>query len=106
MELSRSAARFQPSAVCFLLSAWLSFGLATPCYAQQGQGAAAKTEGGAVTLFQNVRIFDGKTGRVSAPSHVLVRGNTIERISATPIAVDRRADTVLIDGAGRTLMPG
>jgi len=37
---------------------------------------------------------------------VLVRGNKIERISSTPIAVDRRADTVLIDGGGRTLMPG
>jgi imidazolonepropionase-like amidohydrolase len=37
---------------------------------------------------------------------VLVRGNKIERISSTPIATDRRADTVLIDGGGRTLMPG
>jgi imidazolonepropionase-like amidohydrolase len=60
----------------------------------------------AVTVFQNVRIFDGKGGRLSGPSHVLVRGNKIERISATPIPTDRRADTVLIDGGGRTLMPG
>jgi imidazolonepropionase-like amidohydrolase len=37
---------------------------------------------------------------------VLVRGNRIERISSTPIPTDRRADTVLIDGGGRTLMPG
>lgn len=57
-------------------------------------------------LFQNVRIFDGKSGRLSGPSYVLVRGNKIERISATPLATDRRADTVLIDGGGRTLMPG
>jgi imidazolonepropionase-like amidohydrolase len=59
-----------------------------------------------VTLFQNVRIFDGKNAELSAPSHVLVRGNKIERISSTPIPTDRRADTVLIDGGGRTLMPG
>ena len=59
-----------------------------------------------VTLFQNVRIFDGKAGQLSGPSYVLVRGNKIERISSTPIATDRRADTVLIDGGGRTLMPG
>lgn len=59
-----------------------------------------------VTLFRNVRIFDGKSGELSAPSHVLVRGNKIERISATPIPADRRADTVIIDGGGRTLMPG
>lgn len=60
----------------------------------------------AATLFQNVRIFDGKGAQLSAPSSVLVRGNRIERISATPIPTDRRADTVLIDGGGRTLMPG
>jgi imidazolonepropionase-like amidohydrolase len=67
---------------------------------------AAQTSPPAVTVFQNVRIFDGKSGRLSGPSHVLVRGNRIERISVTPIATDRRADTVLIDGGGRTLMPG
>ena len=60
----------------------------------------------AVTLFQNVRIFDGKSAQLSAPSFVLVRGSRIEKISATPIPTDRRADTVIIDGAGRTLMPG
>src|SRR6516164_9546668 len=59
-----------------------------------------------VTLFQNVRIFDGKSGTLSAPSHLFVRGNKIEKISTTPLPVDRRADTVLIDGGGRTLMPG
>jgi imidazolonepropionase-like amidohydrolase len=37
---------------------------------------------------------------------VLVRGNKIERIATQPIAVDRRADTRIIDGGGRTLMPG
>jgi imidazolonepropionase-like amidohydrolase len=59
-----------------------------------------------VTLFQNVRVFDGKGTPLSAPSFVLVRGNRIERISASPIPTERRADTVLIDGGGRTLMPG
>src|SRR5215831_13320340 len=58
-----------------------------------------------VTLFQNVRIFDGTSSRLSGPSYVLVRGNRIERISVTPI-VSSGADAVLIDGAGRTLMPG
>src|SRR5215471_14438329 len=59
-----------------------------------------------VTLFENVRIFDGKSGTLSAPSYLLVRGNKIEKISTTPLPVDRRADTVLIDGGGHTLMPG
>jgi len=60
----------------------------------------------AVTLFSNVRIFDGKSDTLSAPSHVLVRGNVIEKISTSPIPTDRRADTRLIDCGGRTLMPG
>jgi imidazolonepropionase-like amidohydrolase len=59
-----------------------------------------------VTVFQNVRIFDGTSEVLSAPSHVLVRGNKIERISAQPIPTDRRADTLIVAGEGRTLMPG
>jgi imidazolonepropionase-like amidohydrolase len=57
-------------------------------------------------LYQNVRIFDGKVGTLSAPSNVLIRGNKIERISTAPIAVDRPVDTLIIEGGSRTLMPG
>jgi len=60
----------------------------------------------AVALFENVRVFDGTNERLSPPTNVLVRGNKIERISTQPIAVDRSADTRIIDGGGRTLMPG
>lgn len=59
-----------------------------------------------VVLFENVRIFDGQASVLSEASNVLVRGNKIERISAEPIPVDRRADTQIIKGGGRTLMPG
>ena len=59
-----------------------------------------------VTLFNNVRVFDGKTTSLSEPTNVLVRGNLIERISRAPIAVDRSASTRIIDAGGRTLMPG
>jgi imidazolonepropionase-like amidohydrolase len=59
-----------------------------------------------VTLFQNVRIFDGKSTLLSEPSNVLVRGNRIEKISTELIPTDRRGDTKLIDCEGRTLMPG
>src|ERR1700684_514665 len=41
------------------------------------------------TLFQNVRIFDGRSATLSATANVLVRGNTIARISAGPI--DRKS---------------
>ncbi len=57
-------------------------------------------------LFQNVRVFDGKSGILSAPSNVLVRGNTIEKISTLPIPVDRSANTQIVEGGGRVLMPG
>ena len=70
------------------------------------QASASAPASGAVTLFENVRIFDGKGAALSTRSNVLIRGNVIERISTQPIPVDRRADTRIIDGGGRTLMPG
>jgi imidazolonepropionase-like amidohydrolase len=77
--------------VLAILAAW-------PAHAQEAPKA--------VTIFSNVRIFDGKSGVLSGPSYVLVRGNIIEKIATSPIPADRRADTVLVDGGGRTLMPG
>ncbi len=82
------------------LAAWAIAGASCPAIAQ----TAAAPE--AAVLFTNVRIFDGKSEELSATSNVLVRGNTIAKISQEPIATDRRADTKIIDGAGRTLMPG
>ncbi len=58
------------------------------------------------TLFQNVRIFDGKSEVLSAPSNVLVKGNTIERISVSPITVEANANVRVIAADGRVLMPG
>jgi imidazolonepropionase-like amidohydrolase len=57
-------------------------------------------------LFQNVRIFDGRNAALSEPSNVLVRGNTIETISIDPIPIDASTNVTMIDGGGRTLMPG
>jgi imidazolonepropionase-like amidohydrolase len=83
------------------------FSLCHAAQAQQAPGAGPSTpSAGAVTLFQNVRVFDGKSTTLSGPRNVLVRGNKIERISTSPIATDRSATTTLIDGGGRTLMPG
>ena len=57
-------------------------------------------------LFENVRIFDGKSDTLSAGMNVLVRGNTIDKISKNPIPSDLSAITKIIAGGGRTLMPG
>ena len=70
-------------------------------------GEAAATATPTKILFRNVRIFDGQHAELSAPSQVLVSGNQIERISGPPLPTDQPpADTLLIEGAGRTLMPG
>jgi imidazolonepropionase-like amidohydrolase len=66
--------------------------------------AASVSDG--TTLFQNVRIFNGRSSALSAPSNVLVRGGTIERISVSPIAVDANANVRTIAAGGRVLMPG
>jgi imidazolonepropionase-like amidohydrolase len=60
----------------------------------------------APVLFENVRIFDGKSATLSGPSHVLVRGNVIERISADPIDVAAETGVRVLPGSGRVLMPG
>jgi imidazolonepropionase-like amidohydrolase len=60
----------------------------------------------ATVLFENVRVFDGKSAQLSGPTNVLVRGNKIEKISTAPIPVDRSGNTRIINGGGRTLMPG
>ncbi len=86
----------------FLLGHW------QPGQAQHAPVGAtsAASAAGAVTLIQNVRIFDGKSGTLSGPRNVLVRGNKIERIAVDPVPTDRMATTEVIDGGGRTLMPG
>jgi imidazolonepropionase-like amidohydrolase len=61
---------------------------------------------GDTTLFQNVRIFDGRSSVLSAPSNVLVKSGAIERISVNPIAVDANANVRIIAAGGRVLMPG
>ena len=59
-----------------------------------------------LVLFENVRIFDGKSDTLSDGMNVLVRGNTIDKISKDPIPTDPNATPRIIAGGGRTLMPG
>jgi len=60
----------------------------------------------AVALFKNVRIFDGKAEKLSDTNNVMVRGNIIERVSSDTIQSPADANVTVIDGGGRTLMPG
>ena len=90
----------------FVLVAFL-LGLCQAGQAQEAPDASSPTPSGdAVTIFRNVRVFDGKNTALSGPTNVLVRGNRIERISSESIPTDGSATAILIDGGGRTLMPG
>jgi imidazolonepropionase-like amidohydrolase len=55
------------------------------------------------TLFKNVRVFDGKSDKLSASTSVLVVGNKIEKIGRDIKAPN---EATVIDAGGRTLMPG
>jgi imidazolonepropionase-like amidohydrolase len=68
--------------------------------------ASAVAQPETTTLFQNVRVFDGKSGTVSAASNVLIKGNIIASVSTADIAVDPKANPTIIAGGGRVLMPG
>lgn len=84
---------------------WLALALAclvslpaTPAFSQADDTAAI--------LIHNVRIFDGLSARLSAPSAVLVKGNRIEQVGVALPAEAGRESLQVIDGGGRTLMPG
>ncbi len=63
---------------------------------------AQDAEAPAITLINNVNIFDGKTDGLTAGS-VLIEGNLIKEVG-TDLATPEGA--TVIDGKGRTLMPG
>ncbi len=54
-------------------------------------------------LITNVNIFDGMTDDLATGMNVLVEGNLIKTISSNAISA---ASATVIDGGGRTLMPG
>ena len=57
----------------------------------------------AQVLFTNVNIFDGVNDGLAEGMNVLIEGNLIKAVSADTIAAD---GATVIDGGGRTLMPG
>jgi len=57
------------------------------------------------TLFKNVMVFDGTNDELYK-ADVLVKGNMIDQVSSKSITVSDSKNTTVIDGAGRTLMPG
>ena len=74
--------------------------------ASKDAAAATAAPKVAITLFKNVRIFDGKAEKLTNPSNVMVRGNIIESVSSGSIQSPADANVTVIDSGGRTLMPG
>ncbi|GAB3740135.1 amidohydrolase family protein [Silanimonas algicola] len=66
-------------------------------------GAPDATSAPTALLIRDVRVFDGVGPTLSAPTDVLVRGNAIDRISS---GLDAPPGARVVDGRGRTLMPG
>ena len=58
-----------------------------------------------ITLFTNVQVFDGVSDK-RFKSDVLVEGNLIKQISKEPLMVAQTDNVTIINGEGRTLMPG
>lgn len=56
-------------------------------------------------LISNVQIFNGKEEKTII-GHVLIINNLISKISTTPITTGKSANTKVIDGKGKFLMPG
>lgn len=87
--------RLVAAVICMVMSGWLY-----PAAAQREVESAPAL--GSV-VFKNVRIFDGKSDRLSAKTTVVVVGNKIQKIGE---GIGAESGVVVIDAAGRTLMPG
>lgn len=91
-------------AASLLFSATAAFCHGMPDPTQEPQaGATASAAADSRILFENVRIFDGVSSTLSPASSVLVHGNVIEKVSRDKIPADGAR---VVDGGGRTLMPG
>jgi imidazolonepropionase-like amidohydrolase len=79
-----------------------SGGLAQPApVVQRPMKVNAKSP--SAVLFKNVKVFDGKSDKLTASTSVLVVGNKIEKVGGDVAAPEK---ATIIDGGGRTLMPG
>lgn len=74
----------------------LALALTVPAMAAD-KAAAAKT------LFTHVNVFDGENEKLINNASVLVEGNLIKQVSTQAISAE---GATVIDGGGRTLMPG
>lgn len=82
---------FNPS-LWILTLVWVAF--------SQNLHAQTKT-----LLINNVEIFNGSDEKTIL-GNILIEGNTISRISTSPIPTNKSTNVQIIDGKGKFLMPG
>ncbi len=87
-----------------LLAVGLSVAVAFAASLNWPLSAIAQEKPKPQVLFTNVNIFDGKSDTLAQGMSVLVEGNLIKKIAKGDIEAD--ANATVIDGGGRTLMPG
>jgi imidazolonepropionase-like amidohydrolase len=81
----------------------LAVGL-TAAVALTGSASAQEDTPKPQVLFTNVNVFDGKADKLATNKRVLVEGNLIKEIGDETLKAAEHA--TVIDGGGRTLMPG
>ena len=89
MKTKRHIVRGLVLLICSLAFAW-------PAMAQEAKPVNR-------VLFTNVNVFDGVNEQLIENASVLVEGNLIKQVSTRPISAD---GATVLDGGGRTLMPG
>ena len=82
-----------------LAGTWLA--LLTLVFVSSGPAGAADAT--SQVLIKNVNIFNGKDDKLLRNQSVLVEGNLIKQIAGDSI---NATDATVIDGGGRTLLPG
>jgi imidazolonepropionase-like amidohydrolase len=102
-SLTRIVLALAASGLLGLFAAPLGYVAPLSKHVSNGTAQPAPVAQPSVTLFKNVKVFDGKSDKLTASTSVLVVGNKIEKIS-DDIAAPEKA--TVIDAEGRTLMPG
>ena len=82
----------------YLLNAVLVVTMATADVAQDERPSK-------LVLFTNVNVFNGIDDKLTK-ADVLVENNLIKQVSTEPLAIIATESSTIIDGGGRTLMPG
>ncbi len=70
----------------------------------KGASAAIPAAPSGPVVFTNVKIFDGKLGQLTEGQRVVIEGNKIKAMESAGVSDPDGAQ--IIDGGGRTLMPG